>query len=59
MKNDPKVFDHWMEEVDAMCKKDLGCSVRDLPDRNYWDMWQAGVGPSEMFEEIRESIKPQ
>ena len=40
-------FDAWMKKVDHRIKAMVGLSYRDLPDRNWRDMFDAGWGPRE------------
>jgi hypothetical protein len=38
-------FEDWKERVDATIVRLVGLGSDDLPDCNYWDMWERGVSP--------------
>ena len=39
-------FDAWMKSVDAACYKLCGCSVHDLNDICFTDLYEDGVSPT-------------
>jgi hypothetical protein len=41
-------FERWMQDVDLRVLRALGIGVADLPDRNFWDAWDADVTAAEM-----------
>ena len=44
---DQQKFDNWMDQVDASVYSTAGCSVHDLPDCAFYNMWEDGAPPEE------------
>ena len=42
-----KAFDEWMEQVDLVAREIAWCSVHDLPDCAFRDMYNDGAEPAE------------
>lgn len=40
-------FKHWLIDVDIACTELCGLSTADLPDCDYWKMWDEGLSPLE------------
>jgi hypothetical protein len=40
-----KSFQSWMQEVDAAVSKKYGLSAYDLPDLDYYSMYEDGLSP--------------
>jgi len=40
-------FDAWMQQADQHVYGTAGCSIHDLPDCDYYNMWRDGAPPSE------------
>ena len=40
-------FDEWMAEVDSAIENEVYMISDDLPDVDYWDMWDNGLTPFE------------
>ena len=40
-------FDEWMAEVDSAIENEVYMISDDLPDVDYWDMWDGGTYPIE------------
>ena len=50
-------FNVWMKAVNQLLAKELlGLDSEDLPDQNYWDMWNDGMSPSEGYREVIASL---
>jgi len=47
-------FREWMIQVDGHCWATAGVSIHDLPDKQFRDMYEDGVPPSECAEEALE-----
>ena len=45
-------FETWMREIDKILLSDIGVCHDDLPDQNYYDMWQDGFTPDEVVLEV-------
>lgn len=45
-------FDEWMEKVEELMEEGYGVSIHDLPDQQYRDCYDSGIGPSEMIQMI-------
>lgn len=45
-------FEQWMAQVDNYVSALIGLSTGDLPDRPYYDEYEAGTTPKEMAKEI-------
>ncbi len=50
-----KAFDDWMETVDLATREIAWCSVHDLPDCAFRDMYDDGVEPAEAALEALEA----
>jgi hypothetical protein len=47
IEQDRKLFNQWKAKVDAILSKKLGgLTSDDLPDIDYWSLWQDRVSPS-------------
>lgn len=44
-------FSEWVGEVDAMCWREFGLSVHDLPDLPFRDAFDDGESPEDFFAE--------
>jgi len=40
-------FDAWMQQADQFVYGTAGCSIHDLPDCDYYNMWRDGLPPAE------------
>jgi len=40
-------FDAWMQQADESVYSTAGCSIHDLPDCDYYNMWRDGLPPAE------------
>jgi len=49
-------FACWMESVDEACYGEKGCSIYDLPDINFRDLYEAGYEPDEAVQEAIDSL---
>lgn len=38
-------FDTWFSRVDRAVMNTVGMGAEDLPDVDYWSMWEAGYSP--------------
>ena len=38
-------FEYWMKRVDDELNRKCGLMSDDLPDMDYWDMWESGRSP--------------
>lgn len=46
-------FDGWMARLNALFASNLmGLDTDDLPDQNYWDMWNDDMTPGEAYREV-------
>lgn len=45
-------FSHWMQQVDEAVWQIAGCSVYDLPDYDFYSMFQDGAPPPEVANEV-------
>lgn len=45
-------FEEWMAQVDRYVEALIGLSTGDLPDRPYYDEYEAGTTPKEMAKEV-------
>lgn len=50
-------FNAWERGVNNLLEKNLGLGIMDLPDQNYWDLWNSGISPSEGYREVIASLK--
>ena len=41
-----ETFEEWMARVDDLCWGKVGCSIHDLPDVAFYDMWEDGRSPA-------------
>lgn len=41
-----KSFEDWMEAISADLWRAFGITVEDLPDCDYWEMWDSGFTPA-------------
>ena len=55
--NTSKLFDRWLQEVDALVIKKLGVHRRDLPDFAFYDCFSEMVSPMEMVNYMQRKIK--
>ena len=39
-------FNRWMIRVDDYLLEHVGCAALDLPDIDYWSLWDAGYTPA-------------
>lgn len=45
------VFSEWMGEIDAICWREFGMSIHDLPDMRFRDAFDDGVSPDDFMAE--------
>lgn len=45
-------FDEWKKKVDAAVVRLCGLGADDLPDVDYWGMYEAGDTPTEAAREV-------
>ncbi len=45
-------FSAWMNEVDTLVTSKVGLSVTDLPHQDYFAAHDAGITPSQFFNEV-------
>jgi len=48
-------FDTWLAIVNLHVENMCGLGVNDIPDYNYWDNFDAGVGPEDTAYEALEA----
>jgi len=47
-----QTFDQWKAECNALVEKELGQSIADLPDWQWWGSWHEDLTPEEAFIEF-------
>jgi len=43
-------FDAWMKQVNRVFVVNCGLGIDELPDAPYWDAWDDGLTPQEMYD---------
>ena len=52
MSNTELSFEQWMNKIDKLLLRNFFMSIHDLPDMCFWDMFQDGITPKQVVEEI-------
>lgn len=52
---DGRTFDEWKRLVDRAVVKRSGIGCDDLPDVDYWQMWNDGTSPDDAMIEVLET----
>lgn len=49
--NDPE-FQSYLDRIDAILDREVGCTIDDLPDFDYWSAWDAKEDPEEVARQV-------